>query len=310
MSTNRAPASGVFGPYTPEKAFERAKVDVVHCARCRDAGRATPVVFGTDAIGRTTTRCPVCDGVKKPRKALPDEVFRPQALIGTAQLLPPCPPGRLRCQSCARPVEGDERLCVECQLPGLSKADRAKLQREREDREAATAAPRPRPTLPKPLFSHSVGVHREAPPKPARPKQKPDLARAVAQLERKPRRPANQNPWKGKPAASAQLRTCRKCGATSPYKAGPRELKECSVCTPKAPHPTVPHPKGPSPKGPHPMTLPDTDPRKIAWREKVSEGMTAVRASIVYARRLCAWVGCGETFQPTGPAAKYCEAHR
>lgn len=224
MSTNRAPASGVFGPYTPEKQFERGKVDVVHCARCRTAGRTTPVVFGTDAIGRTTSRCPICDGVKKPRKALPDEIFRPQALIGTKQLLPPCPPGKLRCQACAWPVEGDERLCVKCALPGLSKADRAIAQREREDRQAAAAPPRPRPSLPKPLFSHAVGEHRAAPTRPAPTKKKPDLARAVAKLQGQKRQA---------PAASTpKLRTCLACGATSPHISGPREIKECRECRP------------------------------------------------------------------------------
>lgn len=256
MSTNRAPAAGVFGPYAPEQLLDRGKVDVVHCTRCRAEGRTTAVVFGSDAIGRTTSRCPVCDGVRKPRRASPDEVLKPQALIAPAQLLPACPPGKLRCQSCAHPVEGDERLCEKCSLPGLSKADRARAHREREDREAANAPARPKLQLPRALYPHGQMLLGDTPPRA--PAALNALPKAVARAEREKKRPVQ-----------------------------------------KAPTPAPVH-------SPHPSHLPDDDPRKIAWRAK----MAAVRAATVFQRRLCAWVGCGATFQPTGPAAKYCEAHR
>ena len=112
-------------PYAAERHLDLTSIQVAFCERCPKLGRRTELVFGTDAIGRTTTRCPRCDGVAPRRAANPNEVLRPQALISAAQLLPPCPPGVLRCQSCARPVVGDARLCPKCELPGLKEAREA-----------------------------------------------------------------------------------------------------------------------------------------------------------------------------------------
>jgi hypothetical protein len=119
MSTRASsPKPGVFGPYDAERHLA-SDIETVYCTRCPHHGRRTALVITFDAIGREVERCPVCDGVAKPQRLNPNEVLKPQALIGRAQLLPPCPPGKLRCQSCAKPVEGDERLCVTCALPGL-----------------------------------------------------------------------------------------------------------------------------------------------------------------------------------------------
>jgi hypothetical protein len=122
MSTRASsPKPGVFGPYAAERSMDRANIETVYCGRCPQFGRKTEIVFGTDAIGRTTERCPACDGVAVRRDPPnPNEVLRPQALIPASRLLPPCPPGKLRCQNCAKPVAGDARLCAACELPGLS----------------------------------------------------------------------------------------------------------------------------------------------------------------------------------------------
>lgn len=224
MSTRRAPAAGVFGPYSAEKGVLANEAgQVAYCTRCPHHGRRTVLVQKTDAIGRVTERCPVCDGVSPPRQYNPDEVLRPQALIGKAQLLPPCPPGRLRCQSCAYPVVGDARLCPKCELPGLARGDVSRMQREREEREAAAAPPRPRPEMPRPLFPDRSSLSR-TPAEAARKAAKPgDLARAVAREERE--RTARPAPVK--------LRTCLNCGRQSPHTGGPREIKDCDVCVPK-----------------------------------------------------------------------------
>lgn len=121
--TRAAPPS-VFKPYAAERTLDLSSVQVAFCERCPKLGRRTELVFGTDAIGRTTTRCPACDGVAPRRPANPNEVLRPQALIAESQLLPPCPPGVLRCQGCARPVEGDARLCQRCEMPALRAVQR------------------------------------------------------------------------------------------------------------------------------------------------------------------------------------------
>lgn len=118
--TRAAPAS-VFQPFEQERALELQSQQVVFCGRCQKDGLRTALVHKLDAIGRTVTRCPICDRVAPPTRLNPNEVLRPQSLISEAQLLPACPPGVLRCQSCARPVDGDARLCERCELPGLGK---------------------------------------------------------------------------------------------------------------------------------------------------------------------------------------------
>jgi hypothetical protein len=191
----RSANPAVFGPYAAERAIEFANSEAVYCARCPQFGRKTELVFGCNAIGQTTTRCPACDGVAPRRKANPNEVLRPQALIGAAQLLPPCPPGVLRCQSCAHPVEGDERLCVKCALPGLSKSERLRIREERLARLEAKRPPAPareRPTMPPSLYSA---------PRPVAPDA---LERVVAREERKAAK--KQPPRKTAPiAVSAPL---------------------------------------------------------------------------------------------------------
>lgn len=229
MSTRRAPSANVFGPYSAEKAVLALESgEVVYCTRCPHHGRRTALVQKTDAIGRITERCPVCDGVAPARKALPDEIFRPQALIGKAQLLPPCPPGRLRCQCCARPVVGDARLCVKCELPGLSKKDVARMHREREDREAAAAPRRPKPELPRPLYgAFATPAKAPPPPKKKAPAKPGALAKAVAREVRAQGRGSLSI------VPSPKVRTCLKCGAQSPHTGGPREIKDCRICTPR-----------------------------------------------------------------------------
>lgn len=221
MSARRAPSAAVFGPYSPEAGLDPRNVDVVYCTRCPTLGRRTALVQKADAIGRMTERCPACDGVAPARPVLPDQVFRLQALVGKRELLPPCPPGVLRCQSCAHPVVGDARLCVKCELPGLSKREIAQKHREREDREAAAAPRRPRPEMPRPLhLTRQTAAEPKPKPKPA---AKPGaLARAVAKEERRDDRPTKPLVWKRKLCACGCGETFQPTGGRSRYAEGHR----------------------------------------------------------------------------------------
>ena len=62
-------------------------------------GCGSTLQFGTDAIGRETSRCPKCDGVAKPRKISPNEALIPQGLVPAYRELPPPVPGE-RCAHC------------------------------------------------------------------------------------------------------------------------------------------------------------------------------------------------------------------
>jgi hypothetical protein len=102
-----------------------------------------------DAIGRTRTVCPRC----RPRSIAsatrhPDDAFMPQALVRLprANALPPVAAGQLRCQRCARGVEGKARLCPSCQ----GAAHRA------SERSRRSTSPRIIGTREHPLFSAKV----------------------------------------------------------------------------------------------------------------------------------------------------------
>jgi hypothetical protein len=78
------------------------------CARCDGQ-----MVTKPDAVGRPRLRCPRCDGVSAPRPRHPDDAMLPQGLV-RVRVLPEVRPGQLRCQRCARGVEGTARFCAEC----------------------------------------------------------------------------------------------------------------------------------------------------------------------------------------------------
>lgn len=83
--------------------------DSMICARCDG-----PMVITQDALGRPRKRCPRCDGVSRVRRH-PDEVRVPITLGKlTADALPPVAPGQLRCQRCAKGVDGNVRFHPEC----------------------------------------------------------------------------------------------------------------------------------------------------------------------------------------------------
>lgn len=84
-------------------------VEATGCGKC-----GTILVHKKDAIGRVYTRCPKCDGVAPEQHRHPDDAMLPQGLV-KVHTLPPVQPGQLRCQQCARGVEGDVRFCVTCQ---------------------------------------------------------------------------------------------------------------------------------------------------------------------------------------------------
>src|SRR5712664_2423357 len=81
------------------------------------AGCDGPMVVTLDALQRPRKRCPKCDGVSRKRVPHPDTVLVPVQLVklsAVASALPPIETGQLRCQYCARGVDGNVRFCAAC----------------------------------------------------------------------------------------------------------------------------------------------------------------------------------------------------
>lgn len=96
--------------YAPELRAPTKITDSMICARCDG-----PMVITHDALQRPRKRCPRCDGTAAPKPPHPDQVLVPLTLGKlTADALPPVEPGQLRCQRCAKGVEGDARFHPEC----------------------------------------------------------------------------------------------------------------------------------------------------------------------------------------------------
>lgn len=93
------------------------------CARCDGQ-----MVVTKDAIGRERYRCPRCDRVTV-RRADPNEALIPQGLVRADKLLPLVRPGQLRCQRCAKGVEGNGRLCPACQAESKKQAGQTRISR-------------------------------------------------------------------------------------------------------------------------------------------------------------------------------------
>lgn len=82
----------------------------VNCNTC-----GSFLVSWSDAIGRTRMRCPKCDRLPAPRRRSPDDIaLMPQGLVRLVPL-PEIEEGQLRCQGCARGVDGDVRFCTGCE---------------------------------------------------------------------------------------------------------------------------------------------------------------------------------------------------
>lgn len=251
------------------------------------AGCDTPMVITRDAIGRPRKRCPKCDGVSHNRRH-PDEVLLPQGLVRAMPTLPPVLPGQLRCQRCAHGVEGRARFCADChgktKLKICSCGTRFRPARNQQRCDACLAAQRERSTI-----TLCIGCNRTWPRKPR--------CRAVV---------GSCNECRGFYVKGPALRTCLGCGATSPRAPGTRvTVKTCDVC-PRPPRRVAK--SKPAPRV-HPRDLPAGDPRKVEWLAK-REATRAARGADSYKPRACKRDGCTTVFQPTGPAAKYCEAHR
>jgi hypothetical protein len=111
--------------YAPELRERAPITDSLICARCDGTMVLTP-----DAIGRLRKRCPKCDGVAKVRHH-PDQVLVPQTLVPvtlarlTAAALPPIEPGQLRCQRCAKAVDGLARFHDACRRDHQRELQRA-----------------------------------------------------------------------------------------------------------------------------------------------------------------------------------------
>lgn len=107
-------------------------VDSMICAGCDGEMVITP-----DAIGRPRKRCPKCQGVAEVRHH-PDDVLTPITVVSLAKLtaaaLPPVEPGQLRCQRCAKGVEGDARFHPECQRAQRAEAKERASQKISEAR--------------------------------------------------------------------------------------------------------------------------------------------------------------------------------
>lgn len=81
--------------------------------------------FTPDAIGRMRERCPSCDGVaRRPSVLHPSLRATAQALVPVTRAgeftLPPVAEGQLRCQRCARGVDGSKRFCGACRGIGFN----------------------------------------------------------------------------------------------------------------------------------------------------------------------------------------------
>lgn len=102
----------------------KSREAVPPCPKCGGS-----VDFTTDAIGRLRERCRRCDGVAPTPFARPGEVRRTQTIEIGAPVVRVAPPialpagvyrlpeiqlGQLRCQYCARGVEGKRTVCKAC----------------------------------------------------------------------------------------------------------------------------------------------------------------------------------------------------
>lgn len=96
--------------YAPELLPRTSIADSLICAGCDGQ-----MVITYDALQRPRKRCPNCDGIAAPKPPHPDQVLVPVTLASlTAIALPPVEPRQLRCQRCAKGVEGHARFHTEC----------------------------------------------------------------------------------------------------------------------------------------------------------------------------------------------------
>lgn len=77
--------------------------------------------FGTDAIGRETSRCPKCDGVSRPRRINPNEVLIPQGLVQAYRSLPPAVPGE-PCAHCGQKAPPRRTAAADAGMPSPGSA--------------------------------------------------------------------------------------------------------------------------------------------------------------------------------------------
>jgi hypothetical protein len=275
------------------------------------AGCDSQMVITYDALRRPRKRCPKCDGLSKPRAPHPDTVLVPVALkpLAMAAGLPPVEPGQLRCQRCARGVDGDVRFCEErtalrsmrpclrCHVPFLG----TRRWQKRCDRCLAAAAA--------PTVTVCTGCNRLWPRKK---RGKFRVASCAAcWTDSRPADPVRTCLSCGATSPRAHrghktvkrcslcrsMRTCLGCGATSRRSSHQRStVKKCSAC-----------PSAPRIGMEHPGTLPDDHPRRIAWIAASVATRTA-RGDMLYKPKSCR--ECGTQFQPTGPRSLYCPTHR
>lgn len=248
------------------------------------AGCDGPMVITHDAIGRPRKRCPKCDGISHNRRH-PDEVLLPQGLVRAHARLPEIAAGQLRCQRCARGVEGRARFCSDCHGKTKRKLCRCgatfvptRRRQFRCDGCFNAAKNRAAVTL-------CTGCNRTW-------KRKHRGHVTVASCE----------DCRGFTRNGPAVRTCLGCGATSPRKPRTRvKVKTCRQC-PRPPK-RVAKPKPPG--LPHPRTLPADHPRRLAWIAARAATM-ATLGPPVFKPRICQSDGCGAEFVPSGAAAKYC----
>lgn len=148
MSTGRK--QGLATVYRPSDYVDGSIREAVKCP-CGEY-----MAFTIDALGRVSERCPRCRGLAPPVPLRPGEQRGlqtvPEHIISLPErvLLPKVAEGQLRCQRCARGVEGDVRFCDDCRQKGGRKggfqvsdatrekirvAQRARQQRLREERQ-------------------------------------------------------------------------------------------------------------------------------------------------------------------------------
>ena len=250
--------------------------------RCADCD--TRLVITYDALQRPRKRCPKCQGVSHV-KPHPDEVLVPVTLQRlTASALPPVAPGQLRCQVCAKGLEGRGRFHPECQ---------AARQRERRRRRCACGA----------MFVPRGGAKQCADCREHGRKPKPRLCTGCNRLSDAPfgRRVVTSCAWCRTPRKSSP-RLCLNCGAEWPRYGGRQTTSHCAKCPPKT--------RTCSGFG---RVTPLRGSATVvascaACRQAVRSPRSTPTARPRFAEKPCA--NCTRPFVPTGPRAKYCEACR
>lgn len=193
--------------YAPELRPRSTIADSLICARCDGQ-----MVISYDALQRPRKRCPKCDGVARARPVHPDQVLVPVTLAKlTPDALPHVEAGQLRCQRCAKGVEGKARFHPECL---------AAISLERRQRRCACGA----------VFVPTAGAKRCATCRTNKRVAAPRLCTGCNRLlpaARGLRIVSSCSQCRVRPP---KTRTCTGCGRQRPRTTGPSVVRSCAEC--------------------------------------------------------------------------------